>query len=80
MEIRLKELHDGLAQDRTSCSPFWANQFRVLLTAAAHVLLQELRRRAASTVCAQAQVQTLRVRLLQALQFIFVEGILMRIH
>ena len=35
MENRLKELHDGLALDRTSGSPFWANQFRVLLTAAA---------------------------------------------
>ncbi|MGH7256404.1 MAG: IS1380 family transposase, partial [Nitrospirales bacterium] len=38
MENRLKELHDGLALDRTSCSRFWANQFRVLLTAAAYVL------------------------------------------
>jgi hypothetical protein len=35
MENRLKELHHGLALDRTSCSRFWANQFRVLLTAAA---------------------------------------------
>jgi hypothetical protein len=65
MENRLKELHDGLAVDRTSCSRFWANQFRVLLTAAAYVLLQELRRRAAGTACAQAQVTTLRERLLK---------------
>jgi Transposase DDE domain group 1 len=35
MENRLKELHHGLALDRTSCSRFWANQFRVLRTAAA---------------------------------------------
>ena len=28
--------------DRTSCSSFWANQFRVLLTAAAYVLTQGL--------------------------------------
>jgi len=65
METRLKELHDGLAMDRTSCSRFWANQFRVLLTAAAYVLLQELRRRAAGTACAHAQVSTLRERLLK---------------
>ncbi len=65
MENRLKELHHGLALDRTSCSRFWANQFRVLLSAAAYVLLQELRRRAAGTGCAQAQVTTLRDRLLK---------------
>jgi hypothetical protein len=39
MENRLKELHHGLALDRTSGSRFWANQFRVLLTAAAYVLI-----------------------------------------
>ena len=65
MENRLKELHEGLALGRTSCSQFWANQFRVLLTAAAYVLLQELRRRAAGTGCAQAQVATLRARVLK---------------
>jgi len=65
MENRLKELHEGLALDRTSCSRFWANQFRVLLTAAAYVLLQELRRRAHGTTCATAQVLTLRERLLK---------------
>src|ERR1035437_4771995 len=42
IENRIKELHE-LQIDRTSCSDFWANQFRVLLTAAAYVLLQELR-------------------------------------
>ncbi len=45
IENRIKELHD-LQIDRTSCSDFWANQFRVLLTAAAYVLMQELRLRA----------------------------------
>ena len=58
------ELHD-LEIDRTSCSRFWANQFRVLLTAAAYVLLQELRLRAAGTDCARAQVCILRERLLK---------------
>lgn len=64
-ENRIKELHLGLEMDRTSCSSFWANQLRVLLTAAAYVLMQELRLRAARTSCARAQVQTLRERLIK---------------
>jgi hypothetical protein len=64
IENRIKELHD-LQIDRTSCTSFWANQFRVLLTAAAYVLMQELRLRAAGTACARAQVLTLRERLLK---------------
>jgi len=63
IENRIKELHHGLQIDRTSCSRFWANQFRVLLTAAAYVLMQELRLRARRTGCARAQVSTLRERL-----------------
>jgi len=65
IENRIKELHHGLEMDRTSCSSFWANQFRVLLTAAAYVLMQDLRLRAARTSCAKAQVWTLRDRLLK---------------
>jgi hypothetical protein len=65
IENRIKELHHGLEIDRTSCSKFWANQFRVLMTAAAYVLMQELRLRAARTDCARAQVWTLRERLLK---------------
>ena len=63
IENRIKELHHDLAIGRTSCSRFWANQLRVLLTAAAYVLMQELRLRAARTSCARAQVSTLRLRL-----------------
>jgi len=62
-ENRLKELHYGLGFDRTSCSRFWANAFRVLLTAAAYVLLQALRARLAATPAASYQVSTLRERL-----------------
>ena len=65
IENRIKELHDGLQIGRTSCCRFWANQLRVLLTAAAYVLLQELRLRAAGTACARAQVTWLRERLLK---------------
>src|SRR6266498_769555 len=65
IENRIKELHDGLQIGRTSCGRFWANQLRVLLTAAAYVLMQELRLRAARTACAHAQMTTLRERLLK---------------
>ena len=64
-ENRIKELKNDLALDRTSCSRFLANQFRVLLTAAGYVLMQELRFRARHTDCARAQVGTLRLRLLK---------------
>ncbi len=65
IENRIKELHHGLEIDRTSCSSFFANQFRVLLTSAAYVLFQELRLKARRTSCARAQVQTLRQRLIK---------------
>ena len=42
-----------------------ANQLRVFLTAAAYVLMQELRLRAARTACARSQVTWLRDRLLK---------------
>lgn len=64
-ENRIKELKNGLAMDRTSCSRFLANQFRVLLTAAAYVLMQELQAKAKFTDCADAQVETLRNKLLK---------------
>jgi hypothetical protein len=64
-ENRIKELKNDLAMDRTSCSRFLANQLRVLLTAAAYVLMQELRLQARHTDCARAQVSTLRLRLLK---------------
>ena len=65
IENRIKELHDGLQIGRTSCCRFWANQLRVLLTAAAYILMQELRLRAARTACARTQVSGLRDRLLK---------------
>lgn len=65
IENRLKELHHGLQIDRTSCARFLANQLRVLLTAAAYVLLQELRLKAAHTGWARAQVSTLREQVLK---------------
>ena len=64
-ENRCKELHHGLALDRTSCHRFGANQFRVLPAAAVYVLLQELGHRASGTGCATVQVSTLRNCLLK---------------
>ena len=64
VENRIKELFD-VALDRTSCSRFLANQLRVLLVAAAYVLLQELRLAARGTAWARAQVATLRLELLK---------------
>jgi hypothetical protein len=62
IENRIKEAK-ALHMDRVSCSNFWANQFRILLTLAAFVLMQEIRLRAARTSLARAQVVTLRERL-----------------
>ena len=63
-ENRIKEMFD-VALGRTSCSRFPANQFRVLLAAAAYALLQELRLVARGTAWARAQVATLRLDLLK---------------
>lgn len=64
-ENRIKELKYGLAIDRTSCSSFRANQLRLLMTAAAYLLYQELRAQLAGTEAAAWQVTTLRDRLLK---------------
>ena len=65
LKIDLKELKLGLEIDRTSCTRFLANQLRVLMSAAAYVLMQELRLKARRTGCGRAQVSTLRLRSLK---------------
>ena len=65
LENRIKELHYGMEIGRTSCTSFWANQFRVLMTTAAYVLMQELRSGLVGTASARAQVSTLRERFLK---------------
>jgi hypothetical protein len=65
-ENRIKEQQLGLFADRTSCHEFVPNQFRVMLSAAAYVLLQHLREQALSgTELACAQVSTIRLKLLK---------------
>lgn len=65
-ENRIKEQQLGLFADRTSCHGFGANQFRVLLSAAAYVLIETLRRVGlAGTELATAQATTIRLKLLK---------------
>ena len=64
MENRIKEQQLMLFSDRTSCHDFQANQFRLLLSSFAYVLVQGLRRIALSgTELAKAQVHTIRLKL-----------------
>jgi len=63
-ENRIKEQQLGLFSDRTSCHKFMANQFRVLLSAAAYVLVEYLRSLTlAGTELASAQATRLRLSL-----------------
>jgi hypothetical protein len=64
MENRIKEQQLGLFADRTSCHAFAANQFRVLLAAAAYVLCEHVRRTAlVGSELERAEVGTIRLRL-----------------
>jgi hypothetical protein len=64
MENRVKEQQLMLFADRTSCSAFLSNQFRLLLSAAAYVLLEAVRRQGlVGTQMERAQVSTIRLRL-----------------
>jgi hypothetical protein len=66
MENRIKEQQLDLFADRTSCHRFLANQFRLLLSSAAYVLVQALRRTALrQTDLERAQVGTIRLKLLK---------------
>jgi len=66
MENRIKEQQLGLFADRTSCHGWWANQFRVLLSGCAYVLMERLRALAlAGTELARAQAHTIRLKLLK---------------
>ena len=66
MENRIKEQQLDLFADRTSCHRFRANQLRLLLSSAAYVLLESLRRLGLpGTELATAQVGTIRLKLLK---------------
>jgi hypothetical protein len=65
VENRIKEIKNDLKIDRTSCHRFVANQFRVLLHAAAFVLHNHLRRCLRGTRLEKAQACTLQRHLLK---------------
>jgi hypothetical protein len=63
-ENRIKEQQGMLFAGRTSCHAFLSNQFRLLLSAAAYVLVEAVRRLGlAGTQLERAQVSTIRLRL-----------------
>ena len=63
-ENRIKELKE-LESDRTSCTRFLPNQFRLIMAATAYVLYQELRWRLRHTEARRSQVGRLRLMLLK---------------
>lgn len=66
MENRIKEQQLDLYADRTSCHRWWPNQFRLLLSSLAYVLLESIRRLALrDTPMANAYVGTIRLKLLK---------------
>jgi hypothetical protein len=66
MENRIKEQQLYLFADRTSCHRWWPNQFRLLLSAAAYLLMEAIRRLALpGTELARALVSSIRLKLLK---------------
>lgn len=64
MENRIKEQQLGLFADRTSCTAWWSNQFRLLLASLAYSLMQTIRRVGLKgTELARAQCTTIRLKL-----------------
>lgn len=61
----VKDFKRGCHADRLSCSRFWANQFRLLLHAAAYWLLDTLRRWLGQRGVPRMQLDTLRLRLIK---------------
>jgi len=73
MENRIKEQQRMLFADRTSCQALLANQFRLLLSSAAYVLVEAVRRLGlAGTQLERAQVSTIRLRLFKVAALVVV--------
>lgn len=64
-ENRIKDFKVALKADRTSCHRFVANQFRLLLHAAAYWLLDTLRSRLVAAGLERLQLDTLRLKLVK---------------
>jgi hypothetical protein len=65
IENRIKELKIDIRSGRTSCHRFLANQFRLMLHAAAFILLQALRALLRNTEAEAWQAGTIRTKLLK---------------
>jgi DDE family transposase len=64
MENRIKEIKRGVFSDRTSCHKWWSNQFRLILSSMAYILMESTRRIALkNTELATAQCETIRLKL-----------------
>lgn len=64
-ENRIKDYKLGLKADRLSCHRFLANQFRLILHAAAYWLLDAIRRKLVAAGIERLQLDTLRLRLIK---------------
>jgi hypothetical protein len=64
-ENRIKDFKVALKADRLSCHSFFANQFRLLLHAAAYWLLDTLRRKLVGVGIERMQLDTLRLSLIK---------------
>ena len=66
MELMIKEHKNHLRSDKTSCSSFLANQFRLFLHSMAYVLLHAFREKCLqNTQFAKAQFDTIRLKILK---------------
>ena len=66
MENWIKESQLDMFAGRTSCHRWWSNQFRLLLSSLAYVLIESIRRLALqNTELARAYVGTVRLKLLK---------------
>ena len=64
MENRIKEQQLGMFADRTSCHEWWPNNFRLLLSSLAYIIVNYLRKHAlVGTELENAQVGTIRLKL-----------------
>jgi hypothetical protein len=76
----IKDLKSACFADRLSAHRFWANQFRLLLHAAAYWLLDTLRRWLVAAGAARMQLDTLRLRLLKIGGWIRQDGAGLHLH
>jgi len=83
-ENRIKEFKLDMDGERLSCQTFLANQFRLLLHAAAYILYQELQAQVRAAApqgdLAQAQVETLRSRFTKVAARVRVRCRVVRVH